>query len=59
MLGLIREYIPMFVSEGSINAEGIRLALEVEDIPKYKWSNIILKIVSYITAALEIQQEKK
>lgn len=48
----------MFVLGNDINAEGIRLALEVEEVPRSKWSETTLKIVRFVSKALETQQDK-
>ena len=42
---LVQSYNALFVGEGGINAEGIRLALELEEIPSCDKAEITLKII--------------
>lgn len=55
---LIQRYSPLFVVEGGINAEGIRLALELEEIPSGDYATVTLKIIDYVLVALSKSQEK-
>lgn len=32
-----------------ISAEGIRLMLDIEDVPKHKWFDMTYRIINYIT----------
>ena len=57
-MGLIEKYGSMFVNGmGGINAEGIRLALDVEDISQEKRSEIIQKIITYMTTAMNVNHQ--
>lgn len=51
-LGLIERYSGMFKDGmGGINAEGIRLALDAEEIPDVDRPSIIQKLIVYIIAS--------
>lgn len=44
--------------EGGINSDGIRLLLDIENIPEKEHTITTAKIIAYLTAAILKQMEK-
>lgn len=57
---IIEKYSNLFGNGmGGISADGIRLALEAEYIPKHLYSDIIQGIVAYLVTSVNIRNESK
>lgn len=56
--GLMENYSGIFVSDGSIQSDGIRLALEVENIPMNKRKDLTEKIIVAVSAAIQSSRSK-
>ena len=55
--GIIEAMSGIFVDGmGGLNPNGIRLALESNQIPKHEWNDYIERIITFMTTALKTQR---
>ena len=56
--GMLENYAGIFMSDGSIQSDGIRLAMEIENIPIEERKELTEKIIIALSAAIQSSRGK-
>ena len=54
---LAQNYGQLMVGDGSIDPNGVKMALELEGIPEEEYTTTTLKVINYIATALAVGRE--